>query len=569
MKHSLVSRVLGAVAFLTVAGIFFLSPGMRALPSASPKVIVIPELKHGVSLPLRTLAIMPAVLWAQSSDDDDDESPSATGTAISVADPVRQTTAGSPLVAIPGMNLLGLGAGFVGPSGSKAHTGVPPDPNSAVGNNQIVETVNLSLAVFQKTTIPICGPSGCQTETPVLGPMFIGNLWLNFSTACSNGASMADPVVLYDKQADRWVIKMGTLATPYTACLAVSQTSDATGAYNLYTYSFQAEGNLTGQKLATWPDGYYLGTKITYNSKYVGPSACVMDRSQMLIGQAASMQCVQLTNTKLQEMVPANMDGPVPPPAGTPEYFLMLGPSGVSDNTVDLYRFHVDFTTPANTALYGPLSISVAPYVESPNIPQFGATEVLRSNGDIVRPQYQYRNFPNATPPYDALIATHSIVTGSGSTAGVGMRWYEIHNPGGTPVVYQQGTYAPDTNFRWMGAIAMDGAGDIAMGYSVSTADTYPSVSYTGRVPTDPLGTMEAEATIFNGIGNQSDSDRWGDYTSMSVDPADDCTMWYTGQYLAQSESKRWATRLFSLVFPGCQQITAQQKARPATKPGK
>lgn len=537
-------------------------PGLTASPRAAQRVTVIHEIKHGISPPLRTLVGKP-LTWAQAGDDDDAPGgPAAHARAGWLADPVRQLKAGTPLVTIPGVNLLGLGLGFTGPSGSHSNYGVPPDPNSSVGDTQIVETVNLSLAVFDKSATPVCSPSGCVTNAVIMGPVFIGELWKNFDTNCSNGSSMADPVVFYDKQAARWVIKMGTLGTPYYACLAVSQTSDATGAYYLYDYQFQAEGNLTGQKLGTWPDGYYLATRVSYNSAYVGPSACALDRGQMLIGAAATLQCVQLDNPQLQEMVPSNMDGPTPPPAGTPNYFLMLGPKGA--NQIYLYELHVDFTNPANTQLNGPVRINVAAYSESDNVPQYGSSEMLRTNGDTLRPPAQYRNFPNASPPYDALILTHSILTGAHASDGVGMRWYELHNPGSTPVLYQQGTYAPDANYRWMGAIAMDGLRDIALGYSLSTPTAYPSVRYTGRVPSDPLGTMEAEATIFDGTGNQSDSDRWGDYTSMSVDPSDDCTMWYTGQYLAGTGSRTWATRLFSFRFPGCQPSPVARTSRAA-----
>lgn len=543
-------RIASGVIALAVACSLFLITRLRALPPAgSNGVIVIRELKHGVSPPLRTLAAHPPVAWAQSGDDDEEEGPESVGASSFMPDPARQFKPGPVLVTTPVANILGLGYGFTGPSGSRMTSGVPPDPNSAVGNNELVETVNLSLAVFQKTD------SG---EQPILGPIFIGSLWENFSTACSNGASMADPVVLYDKQAARWVIKIGTLATPYTACIAVSQTSDATGAYFLYAYQFQAEGTQTGQKMGTWPDGYYLATRIVNNNVFSGPSACAMDRSQMLIGQPATMQCVQLMNSKLQDLVPSNMDGPTPPPTGSPNYFLMEGL-----NQLSLYLYHVDFSNPANTRLAGPVKISVATFTESGSVPQFGTAETLNTNGDSIRPPAQYRYFPNATPPYDTLVFTHSIRTGTGSAKGVGMRWYELHNPGPKYNIYQQGTYAPDSNYRWMGAVAMDGLGDIALGYSLSTTTAYPAVMYTGRIPSDPLGTMEAEAPVFAGSGNQSDSVRWGDYTSMSVDPADDCTMWYTGQYLAATGSKYWATRLFSFYFPGCQ--PAPRKTPAAT----
>lgn len=501
-------------------------------------------MQHGVSAPLRTLADRPAGSWELDRDTDDPppEDTAAEGVAAAFTDPVRQQTAGPALVTIPGMNLVGLGNGFTGPGGSLFFKGVPPDPNSAVGGTQVVETVNLALAVFDKVTGSV-----------ISGPVFIGALWKNFNASCAGSTGLADPVVLYDKPAGRWVIKLGTLGTPYVACLAVSQTSDATGAYYLYAFPMQAEGKLTGQKLATWPDGYYLATSITNNSVYAGPSACAVNRRRMLTGQSATMQCIQIQDTSIQGMVPSNMDGPAAPPAGSPNYFLIGGPR--NSNALYLYRFHVDFSNPANTSLTGPIHIGVSPYTISKDVPQYGTTQMLHSNGFGLLTPLQYRNFANAAPPYESLVVTHSILTGPASSRGVGMRWYELRSPGSTPVVYQQGTYAPDENYRWMGSIAMDGTGDIALGYSVSTTTAYPEIRYTGRVPGDPPGTMETEAVIVAGSGNQSDSDRWGDYTSMSVDPVDDCTMWYTGQYLAASGSKNWVTRLFTFRFPTCQPV--------------
>src|SRR5437667_7389614 len=166
-----------------------------------------------------------------------------------------------------------------------------------------------------------------------------------------------------------------------------------------------------------------------------------------------------------------------------------------------------------------------------------------------------YRNFGD----HEALVVNHSITAGTG----VGIRWYEIRSPGSSPAVYQQGTYAPDATFRWMGSIAMDGAGDIALGYSVSSASIFPGIRFAGRVPSDPLGMLEAEATIIDGAGSQTRSpcgadpqppcpDRWGDYSSMSVDPVDDCTFWYTTEYLPWSASFNWRTRIASFQFPSC-----------------
>jgi hypothetical protein len=167
-------------------------------------------------------------------------------------------------------------------------------------------------------------------------------------------------------------------------------------------------------------------------------------------------------------------------------------------------------------------------------------------------PRLAYRNFPNANPPHESLVATHAVRVGTASNVRVGLRWYELRAPGTTPTVFQQGTYSPDTTWRWMGSIAMDKMGNIAIGYSASSASIYPAIRYTGRVPTDPPNTLQTEGTIFNGNGSQTGGDRWGDYTSMSVDPSDDCTMWYTGEYLASTGALTWATRIFAFKFPSC-----------------
>ena len=168
-------------------------------------------------------------------------------------------------------------------------------------------------------------------------------------------------------------------------------------------------------------------------------------------------------------------------------------------------------------------------------------------------PRLAYRNFPRANPPHESLVAIHSVMAGTGSSSRTAFRWYELRNPGTAVTVYQQGTYSPDTSHRWMGSIAMDKMGDIAIGYSVSSASLSPGIRYTGRVPGDPLNALETEAAIYYGSGSQSSGARWGDYTSMSLGPTDDCTLWYTGEYMAASGTLDWATRLYSFKFSSCQ----------------
>jgi Cep192 domain 4/HYDIN/CFA65/VesB-like, Ig-like domain len=156
-----------------------------------------------------------------------------------------------------------------------------------------------------------------------------------------------------------------------------------------------------------------------------------------------------------------------------------------------------------------------------------------------------YRNFGT----HESIVVNHSVDAGGGKTA---VRWYELRSPRTTPVVFQQGTFAPGTTSRWMGSIAMDKSGDIALGYSASSSTMAPSIFITGRVPSDALNTFETETRIITGAGSQQDIERWGDYSTMSIDPADDCTFWYTQEYLRFNGSFNWYTRIANFKFPTC-----------------
>ena len=534
------SRLRAGLPALQLA-LFFLS----TLPGLAAQGIVIRELKHDVSPPLRRLALKPVGVTIPGEAEEPWEGMGRRLPVVRQTDPVVQKAAGSKLTTTAGMNLLGLGTGFSGPQGAFEIGATPPDANASVGATQIVESVNLGTAIFDKTTGAI-----------IVGPAFYDLLWFDFSETCSKADDTLDPVVLYDKQAGRWVFNIHTLGNPYQVCFAVSTSDDATGTYNRYSFQIEAQGNMTNEQIGVWPDGYYLAHWIYSSSTtYVGPQACVADRTQMLAGATATMQCFQLDNTNLHGMAPADWDGANPPPAGSPNYYLIQGPAG--SNSLQLYRFHVDFTTPANSTFTGPTNIRVAPYQPAAAfgvaaIPQPATSQLLDVFGNDVMPRLAYRYFASASPPYESMVATHSVNVGSGSNARTAVRWYELRNPGTTPTVYQQGTYSPDSTNRWMGSIAMDQVGDIAIGYNVSSASVYPGMRYTGRLSTDPLGTLEAEATIFSGSSSQASGARWGDYTSMSVDPVDDCTMWYTGEYVVSSAALEWATRLYSFKFPAC-----------------
>jgi hypothetical protein len=415
----------------------------------------------------------------------------------------------------------------------------PPDTNGAVGATQFVETVNTSYQVFDKT-------SGAS----VFGPVEINTLWTGFGGLCdpSSLASQTDPVVLYDKLAGRWVIVEITYNSSFTSfseCLAVSTSSDATGSFNRYSIGFGS--NLPDyDKLATWADAYYMTFNIFQNgSIFIGPQVCALNRSAMLAGTAMTAQCFQ-RSTSDASFLPSDFDGTMAPPTGEPNFYLELG----SSTTLKLFKFHVDFTTPTNTTFTGPISIPVASYTDACGltgtcIPQAGTSQRLDSLGDRLMHRLAYRNFGD----HEALVATHSI----NSSSAVGVRWYEIRSPNATPVLFQQGTLAPSGVYLWMGSVAMDKLGDMAIGFSLSSGSLHPSIGYTGRVPTDPLNTLESPQLILKGSGSQTGGlSRWGDYSSMSVDPADDCTFWYSNEYLKSNGSFNWSTRIASFRFNSC-----------------
>jgi len=274
-----------------------------------------------------------------------------------------------------------------------------------------------------------------------------------------------------------------------------------------------------------------------------------MDRAAMLSGAAASQQCVQLSTT-YGGLLPAYLDGATPPPAGAPNY--VVGFDDVSNNALRLWKYHVDWATPANSTFTGPTSIPVAAFTPACSggtcVPQSGTTQRLDSLADRMMYRLAYRNFGD----HEALVTNHSVTSGGVS----GVRWYEIRNPGGTPTVFQQSTFQPDTSYRWMGSIAMDQSGDMLMGYSASSSSISPTARITGRLAGDALNTMQTESDLLSGVthGSQTTTlSRWGDYSAMTVDPTDDCTFWYTTEYLKATGAFNWNTRIASFKFAGCQ----------------
>ncbi len=414
----------------------------------------------------------------------------------------------------------------------------PPDTNASVGATQVVETVNTSYQVFNKTT----GHS-------VFGPAEIGSIWSGFGGDCANGPFYSDPVVLYDKAAGRWLVTIIGSSDGFatgTECVAVSATSDATGSY--HRYGFSLAPNLGDYpKFGVWPDGYYASYNVFGPFSYLYAEACAYDRANMLSGGAANAICFQNPNDF--SFLPSDLDGAGVATAGEPNFFVELNPNNSS--SLSLFKFSVNFSNPSLSTFSGPTVINVAAYNQACGggtcIPQPGTSQRLDSLADRLMHRLAYRNFSN----HEALVVTHSV---TGTAAVSNVRWYEIRSPNATPVVFQQGTFPYNNISLWMASIAMDKVGDIAFGTSGSSNAVHPSIGYTGRVPSDPLGTMESPAVIKVANGSQTGGlNRWGDYSSMSIDPSDDCTFWYAQEYIPSNGSFNWNTRLASFKFNACQ----------------
>lgn len=416
----------------------------------------------------------------------------------------------------------------------------PPDTNGVVGATQYVQIVNEGYQVFNKTT----GGS-------VLGPAGITTLWSGFGGVCqTNGAG--DPVVLYDHLANRWVItQFAGTSIPTTQCIAVSTTSDATGTYNRYAFLL-GSNFFDYPKLSVWPDGYYMAMNV-FNSSgtaFLGPQAFAFDRANMLLGNAATFVTPGITGGSSEpSFLPGDLDGSIMPTSGVGDPFVSFPGSG----TYKVRLFHADFVTPANTTftqIGAPAAAgftSICPSTRS-CVPESGG-EGLDAIGDRLMFRAAYRKFADG---HESIVSNYTV--SSGGVAGV--RWFELRGVTTSPVVFQESTYQPDALWRWMGSVAMDQSGNIALGYSASSASTFPNINYAGRLASDPLNTLgQGEATLVTGTGSQSGGgNRWGDYSDMTIDPVDDCTFWYTQEYYGAT-GVAWRTRIGNFKFTQCTSV--------------
>lgn len=452
----------------------------------------------------------------------------------------------------PGFEGLGLGLPGFGLFGVY----IPPDTNGAVGHTftaadgrshkYFVQMVNSELAVFE-----LDANGG---GTLVYGPVIIEQLF-NQGAFKETGNPCAlhndgDPIVKYDHAARRWIISqfVHTYADPANRmheCVAVSQTEDPLGAYHLYQFPYGREMP-DYPKFGIWPDAYYVTFNVFLDGgTFTGAGVCAYDRAAMVQGLPARQQCFS-TGSAYHSLLPADWDGEQPPPADAPNYLVALR----SSSSLGLWKFKVDWNDCTRSSFTGPTAVTVAGFTRMCGggvcvaQPQDARGVKLDPLSDRLMYRLAYRNFGT----HESLVVNHSV---NASRSSGGIRWYELRDPGGTPKVHQQGTYSPTGDWRFMGSIAMDQDGNIAVGYSISGKNIHPGIRYAGRLAGDKLGTLQAEQVLVAGGGSQTVS-RWGDYSSMEVDPDDDCTFWYTNQYQATTGSWNWHTRIGSFKFPSC-----------------
>ncbi|MDH3588373.1 MAG: hypothetical protein OEQ74_03095 [Gammaproteobacteria bacterium] len=419
----------------------------------------------------------------------------------------------------------------------------PPDTVGDIGANYYIQMINggggALVTVYDKTDGSVAS-----------GPFALDTLWPGAGN-CASG--LGDPVVLYDDLADRWFLSEFS-SSGNRICMYVSQTADPiVGGW--YAYEISAPGFPDYPKYAVWPDAYYV------SSNESSPAAYAIDRTAMLNGLAASVQrftASDLGGFGFQALQAADVDGPAAPPAGSPGIFMRHndteahGPSGFpAEDFLEIFEFDVDFVTPGNSTFTGPIQISIAEidselcgFFAFACFPQPGTGTQLDPLREVIMHRLVYRNFGS----HETLVG--SLVTDVSGTNQGGVRWFELRKVGaGAWSLFQEGTYAPDADSRFMSSIAMDEAGNIAIGYNVSSSSQFPSLRYAGRLAGDPAGTLpQGENVIINGSASNG-SNRYGDYSSLNVDPVDDCTFWWTGEYNSVSS---WSTRIASFRFDAC-----------------
>jgi hypothetical protein len=519
---------------------------------------------------------------------------------------IEQTAFGTRAPATLVASFDGLGVGFSGPQGT-ANLRNPSDNTLAVGPNHIVQIVNTRMAIFTKK-----GKQFDTTGFVLYGPGETRNVFKGFGGGCET-RNNGDAVVRYDQLADRWLIVMPifsrlpvrhdapaaskagepakqsvrgqpgqpgaptTLYEPpppppqdtarpagqrppgqrpppdsgvYAMCYALSTGADPHGPY--YRYEFVRPLFPDYPRPAVWPDGYYVPSST--GDEVIQKHACVVDRARMLKGEDATEQCVIIDDVNFLNN--ADLDGMQLPPKGAPNIMMAAGGTQLKkvmeDDGIFVWTFHVDWKNPSKTVVAGPTKIAVAPYHylcdgQLTNcVTQPGVERRLDAQGDKLMARLVYRRIGNQ----ESIVAVHSVNTAGG---GGGVRWYEFRLDKRRQVaLYQQGTYAPEGFYRWMASPAMDAKGNIGIGYSFGGVPHFAGQRFAGRLASDPKGTLTlGETVLVEGEAAQTTTLRWEDYTQTAVDPSDDCTIWYVGDYV-KKDATNYSTRIGGFRMPGC-----------------
>ena len=515
---------------------------------------------------------------------------------------VEQTTEGTRGVVTIAAQFDGLGAGFEGPQGTAALRN-PSDNSLAVGPNHVVQTVNSRMAIFTKK-----GSRHQETGRVLYGPVNTNNVFRGFSGTCE-ARNNGDAVVRYDQLANRWLIVMPIFSRaaeradqppvwtaraqayespigvanqpngsamlyqpppaapvapvapvalakgPYSICYALSVSEDPLGAY--YRYEFLRPLFPDYPRPAIWPDGYYVPSST--GDEVIEKHACVVERSAMLEGRPAREQCFVINDVNFLNN--ADLDGTQLPPRGAPNVMMAAGGTQLKkvfeDDAILTWKIFTNWVDASKSRLEGPERIAVAPYRylcdgQLTNcVPQPGVERRLDAQGDKIMSRLVYRRIGNQ----QSIVGVHSINTSAG---GGGVRWYEFRVDGaGAVKLYQQGTYAPASpaspaSFRWMASPAIDKTGNIGIGYSYGDAMNFAGQRFAARRAGDPLGQLTTrEAILVQGEAAQTSTLRWQDYTQTAIDPSDDCTMWYVGDYL-KKDAPTYSTKIGAFRLSGC-----------------
>jgi hypothetical protein len=554
---------------LILIALLLLGASLASAQSTSSVPSIAPTFSEAVAFdispPLRTLGrVMPQFPYYRNGlfEIRPEFGPMATGRGRHLGDGALQLWRG-------GLSIPSTGANFEGLSNHENFTELgfrvnPPDPNGAVGPNHYVEEINLVFAVYDKQ------------GNKLAGPFDLGSLWQNFPITDCAGES-GDPITLYDQFTDRWILSQFTSAGPnYWNCVAISTSGDPTGTY--FRYAFPAGPFFPDYpKYSNWKKSYVLTSRDFGNDGSYGISVYALEKNRMIDGDPKARavhffldSAVVPLNLIGDGLLPADVDGFTQPAedatipvVGTQDDNASYG---ATFDALNVWELFIKWNSKPLASLTLATQLPTAPFNSifpcGPGsrrcLPQPGITDP-RQKLDILsyrqRPTFRlaYRNFRS----YEALVTNQSVEALPGVA---GVRWYEIRRTGGTYSLFQQGTYVPDDGVdRWMGSIAMDHQGDMLLGYSVvNGVDVYPGIRYTGRMSGDPPGQMTlSEGTVIDGSGVQrTTNSRWGDYTTMRIDPTDDCTFWYVNEYYTlagQQESPAgWQTRIASVKLPGC-----------------